>query len=64
MKKLLCKLAHWILDNFEPIDVFNTKIRLKSGTYKVVEVVQNYDFSEITIKAEREKQEETITFSA
>jgi hypothetical protein len=60
MKNLLCKLAHWILDNFEPIDVFNAKIRLNGGTYKVVEVTQNHDFSEVTIKAEQE----TISFSA
>ena len=60
MKKLLCKLAHWILDNFEPIDVFAMKIRLNGGTYKVVEVIQNHDFSELTIKAEQE----TISFSA
>ena len=60
MKKLLCKLAHWILYKYEPIDVFAMKIRLNSGTYKVVEVTQNHDFSEIIIKAEQE----TISLSA
>ena len=55
MKKLLCKLAHWILYHFEPIDLFSTKIYLKGGVYKVVEVELNHDFSEVTIKAELEK---------
>ena len=60
MKKALCKFAHWILYHFEPIDVFAMEIRLKGGTYKVTEVIQNHDFSKVTIKAERE----TISFSA
>ena len=29
VKKLLCKFAHWILYKFEPIDVWQTKIRTK-----------------------------------
>lgn len=60
MKKLLCKFAHWILYNFEPIDVFAVKIHLKDGTYRITEVTQNHDFSEVIIKAEKE----TISFSA
>lgn len=54
VKKLLCKFAHWILYHCEPIDVFAMKIRLNGGTYKVTEVIQNHDFSEVTIKAEQE----------
>lgn len=54
MKKLLCKFAHWILYHCEPIDVWNIKIQLNGGTYKVTEVTQNHDFSEVTIKAEQE----------
>lgn len=54
MKKLLCKFAHWILDKFEPIDVFNTRIKTKRGTYKVYEVTQNHDFTKLTLEAELE----------
>lgn len=60
LKKLLCKFAHWILYHYEPIDVFGMKIRFNGGTYKVTEVIQNHDFSEVTIKAEQA----TISFSA
>ncbi len=55
MKKLLCKLAHWILYKFEPIDVWQTKIRTKHGIYGVAGIEQNHDFSEMTIKYEIEK---------
>lgn len=54
MKKLLCKFAYWILYHCEVIDVFAMRFILKSGTYKVTEVIQNHDFSEVTIKAKRE----------
>ena len=54
-KKLLCKLAHWILDKFEPIDVWSTKIRTKRGIYGVTEIEENGDFSKMTIKYEIEK---------
>lgn len=60
MKRLLCNFAHWILDKCESIDVFNAKIKLNGGTYKVVEVTQNHDFSEVVIKAKIEE----ISFSA
>lgn len=60
MRKLLCKLAHWILDKFEPIDVFNTKIKTKRGTYKVYAVTENYDFTRLTLEAELE----TYNFAA
>jgi hypothetical protein len=54
MKKLLCKFAHWILDKFEPIDVFNTRIKTKRGTYKVYAVTENYDSTKLTLEAELE----------
>jgi hypothetical protein len=54
MRKLLCKLAHWILDKFEPIDVLNTRIKTKRGTYKVCAVTENYDFTKLTLEAELE----------
>ena len=60
MRKILCKFAHWILDNYEPIEIMGMKIRTKGGTYKVDEVIQNHDFSEMTLKAKRK----TISFSA
>ena len=52
MKELLCKFAHWILDKYEPIEIMGMKIKTKIGTYRVYEVIQNHDFSEITLKAE------------
>ena len=55
MKTALCKLAHWILYKFEPIDVWQTKIRTKYGIYGVAEIEQNHDFSKMTIKYEIEK---------
>lgn len=55
MSKLLCKLAHWILYKFEPIDVWSTKVMTKHGIYGVVEIEQNHDFSKMTIKYEIEK---------
>ena len=55
MKIALCKLAHWILYKFEPIDVWQTKIRTKHGIYGVTEIEQNGDFSKMTIKYEIEK---------
>lgn len=55
MKKLLCKFAHWILDKFEPIDVFNTRIKTQRGTYKVYAVTQSHDFTKLTLEAELEK---------
>ena len=55
MKRALCKLAHWILYKFEPIDVWQTKIRTKYGIYGVAEIEQNHDFSKMTIKYEIEK---------
>ena len=60
MKKLLCKFAHWILYKFEPIDVWQTKIRTKHGIYGIEEIEQNGDFSKMTIKYKIEK----ISFSA
>jgi hypothetical protein len=55
VNKLLCKFAHWILYKFEPIDVWQTKIRTKYGIYGVAEIEQNGDFSKMTIKYEIEK---------
>lgn len=60
MRKLLCKLAHWILDKFEPIDVLNTRIKTKNGTYKVYAVTQNHGFTKLTLEAELE----TLNLSA
>jgi hypothetical protein len=60
VKIALCKLAHWILDKFEPIDVLNTRIKTKRGTYKVVAVNQNHDFTKMTLEAELE----TYNFAA
>lgn len=60
MKKILCKFAHWILYKYEPICILNMKIRTKRGTYEVYKVVQNHDFSEMTLKAKLK----TISFSA
>ena len=60
MKKLLCKIAHWILEKYEPIDIMNMKTRTNIGTYKVYEVIQSHDFSEMTLKAELK----TLSFSA
>jgi hypothetical protein len=56
----LCKLAHWILYKFEPIDVWQTKIRTEHGIYGIEEIEQNGDFSKMTIKYKIEK----ISFSA
>lgn len=60
MKKLLCKFAHWILDKFEPIGAFNTRIKTKRGTYKVYAVFENHDFTKMTLEAELE----TYNFAA
>ena len=60
MKKILCKFAHWILCKYEPINILAMEIRTKGGTYEVYEVVQNHDFSEMTLKAKLK----TISFSA
>ncbi len=60
MKKLLCRIAHWILYKYEPIDIMGMKIQTKVGTYKVYEIIQNHDFSEMTLKTKRE----TISLSA
>ena len=51
MTELLCKFAYWILDKFEPTDLWETRIRTKTGTYKVYSVTQNNDFSKITLEA-------------
>ena len=55
MKRLLCKLAYWILCKFEPLDVWQTKVKTKHGIYGVTEIEQNHDFSKLTIKYEIEK---------
>lgn len=60
MKKLLCKIAHRILNKYEPINIVGMKIRTKIGTYEVYEVIQNHDFSDMTLKAKIK----TISFSA
>ena len=39
MKKLLCRIAHWILYKYEPIDIMGMKIQTKVGTYKVYEII-------------------------
>ena len=50
MKKLLCKIARWVLYHCEPIDIFATKIHLNGGEYEITEVIQNHNFTEVTIK--------------
>ena len=56
MKRLLCKFAHWILDKYEPVDVWKTTVKTNLGVYKVEEIEFNNDyFTDMTIKYKLKK---------
>lgn len=50
MVKFLCKIAHKILNKYEPFDIFDFKFTTKEGrVYKNVEWESNFDNSIIKI---------------